>query len=270
MVLLIADDEALIHKSIEYCVRELPEGSDLQLDRVCYRYPSAAKDALSNVSLSIPAGTSVAIVGPSGGGKSTLLRLIARCMDPTSGQIRIGDPASAGCYTDLDPEELNRKFSSVFQNTVLFNGSVRFNVTLGDESFTREQVENALKTARVDFATQDDLIAEYGQNLSGGERQRICIARCLLRKAPVVLLDEVTSSLDVWNSRATQQAISSLAGSGTVIVIAHRLQSVTDYDRIIFVENGSIVEEGTHRELLALNGKYRAMWEAELHGFSQL
>ena len=90
-----------------------------------------------------------------------------------------------------------------------------------------------------------------------------------LRKAPVVLLDEVTSSLDVWNSRATQQAISSLAGSGTVIVIAHRIQSVTDYDRIIFVENGSIVEEGTHGELLALNGRYRAMWEAELHGFSQ-
>jgi ATP-binding cassette subfamily B protein len=262
--------ELMMMKQMEGKSAGLPAGSDLQLDRVCYRYPSAAKDALSNVSLSIPAGTSVAIVGPSGGGKSTLLRLIARCMDPTSGQIRIGDPASAVCYTDLDPEELNRKFSIVFQNTVLFNGSVRFNVTLGDESFTREQVENALKTARVDFATQDDLIAEYGQNLSGGERQRICIARCLLRKAPVVLLDEVTSSLDVWNSRATQQAISSLAGSGTVIVIAHRLQSVTDYDRIIFVENGSIVEEGTHGELLALNGRYRAMWEAELHGFSQL
>ncbi len=258
--------ELMLMKEMEGKSVPVPAGNDLVLEHVYYRYPTASADAVSNISLSIPHGTSVAIVGPSGGGKSTLLRLIARCLDPTSGQIKIGNSAFMTNYTDLEPEELVRRFSIVFQNTVLFNGTVRFNVTLGDNRFTDEQVENALKRARVNFASQDDIIAEYGQNLSGGERQRICIARCLLRKAPIVLLDEVTSSLDVWNSRATQQAISSLAGSGTVIVIAHRLQSVTDYDKIIFVERGTIVEEGRHDELMALNGRYRSMWDAEQQG----
>lgn len=228
--------------------------------------------ALRDINLTIPHKTSLAIVGESGSGKSTLVKLIARFYEPSSGAIKIGnanEKASLKNIAGLEIESLMAKFSMVFQNPYLFGGSVKSNVAFGKEDASDEEIEEALQSANaLEFVNAlpygiDTKVSESGASLSGGERQRISIARCNLKNSPIILLDEITSSLDVYNEFAMQRALNRLAKDKTIIIIAHKLKSVMNCDKIVFLKNGEIVESGTHSELLALEGEYAKMWSAQ-------
>lgn len=228
--------------------------------------------ALRDISLLIPHKSSLAIVGESGSGKSTLVKLIARFYEPSSGAIKIGNAnkkASLKNIAELEIESLMGKFSMVFQNPYLFGGSVKSNVAFGKEDASDEEIREALKSANaLEFVNAlpygiDTKVSESGASLSGGEKQRISIARCNLKNSPIILLDEITSSLDVYNEFAMQRALNRLAKDKTVIIIAHKLKSVMSCDKIVFLKNGKIVESGTHTELLALKGEYAKMWSAQ-------
>ena len=228
--------------------------------------------ALRDINLTIPHKTSLAIVGESGSGKSTLVKLIARFYEPSSGAIKIGnanDKASLKNIAHLEIESLMAKFSMVFQNPYLFGGSVKSNVAFGKEDASDEEIEEALQSANaLEFVNAlpygiDTKVSESGASLSGGERQRISIARCNLKNSPIILLDEITSSLDVYNEFAMQCALNRLAKDKTIIIIAHKLKSVMNCDKIVFLKNGEIVESGTHKQLLALKGEYAKMWSAQ-------
>ena len=228
--------------------------------------------ALRDINLTIPHKTSLAIVGESGSGKSTLVKLIARFYEPSSGAIKIGnanEKASLKNIAGLEIESLMAKFSMVFQNPYLFGGSVKSNVAFGKEDASDEEIEEALKSANaLEFVNAlpygiDTKVSESGASLSGGERQRISIARCNLKNSPIILLDEITSSLDVYNEFAMQRALNRLAKDKTIIIIAHKLKSVMNCDKIVFLKNGKIVESGTHKQLLALKGEYAKMWSAQ-------
>lgn len=228
--------------------------------------------ALRDINLLIPHKSSLAIVGESGSGKSTLVKLIARFYEPSSGAIKIGnanDKASLKNIAELEIESLMGKFSMVFQNPYLFGGSVKSNVAFGKEDASDEEIREALKSANaLEFVNAlpcgiDTKVSESGASLSGGEKQRISIARCNLKNSPIILLDEITSSLDVYNEFAMQRALNRLAKDKTVIIIAHKLKSVMNCDKIVFLKNGKIVESGTHKQLLALKGEYAKMWSAQ-------
>lgn len=228
--------------------------------------------ALRDISLLIPHKSSLAIVGESGSGKSTLVKLIARFYEPSSGAIKIGnanEKASLKNIAELEIESLMGKFSMVFQNPYLFGGSVKSNVAFGKEDASDEEIRQALKSANaLEFVNAlpygiDTEVSESGASLSGGEKQRISIARCNLKNSPIILLDEITSSLDVYNEFAMQRALNRLAKDKTVIIIAHKLKSVMNCNKIVFLKNGKIVESGTHTELLALKGEYAKMWGAQ-------
>lgn len=228
--------------------------------------------ALRDISLTIPHKSSLAIVGESGSGKSTLVKLIARFYEPSSGAIKIGnanEKTSLKNIAKLEIESLMGKFSMVFQNPYLFGGSVKSNVAFGKEDASDEEIKEALKSANaLEFVNAlpygiDTKVSESGASLSGGEKQRISIARCNLKNSPIILLDEITSSLDVYNEFAMQCALNRLAKDKTVIIIAHKLKSVMNCDKIVFLKNGKIVESGTHKQLLALKGEYAKMWSAQ-------
>lgn len=223
------------------------------------------KEVLHDISTRLEPGSMTAIVGPSGSGKSTMLRLIARFYDPTSGKVLFGGLDEK----DIEPEKLLKNISMVFQDVYLFQDSVANNIRYGKENATQEEIENAARLANCyDFIMQmpqgfDTMIGEGGSTLSGGEKQRISIARAILKNAPVVLLDEATSSLDPENEAEIQQAISRLVKGRTVVVVAHRLKTVVGADRILVLENGRIAEQGTHDQLLARNGLYAKLWNLQ-------
>lgn len=228
--------------------------------------------ALKDINLVIPHKSSLAIVGESGSGKSTLVKLIARFYEPSSGAIKIGNAnevSSLKNIASLEIESLMSKFSMVFQNAYLFGGSVKSNVAFGKEDASDEEIQQALKSANaLEFVEKlpygiDTKISESGASLSGGEKQRISIARCNLKNSPIILLDEITSSLDVYNEFAMQRALKHLAKDKTVIIIAHKLKTVMNCEKILFLKKGKIVESGTHSELLALDGEYAKMWNAQ-------
>lgn len=235
---------------------------NISLHSVSFRYEGAQTDAVRQVSLSIAEGETVALVGASGSGKTTIARLIPRFWDVREGSVRIGGVD----VRQMDKVDLMRTISFVFQNARLFKTSILENVRYGSPQATQEQVENA-----IDLSQSRDIIKRLpkgimttigseGTYLSGGEEQRILLARAIVKNAPIVVLDEATAFADPENEQRIRMAIRHLTQGKTVLMIAHRLHSVREADRIVVVAHGSIAEQGTHEELMAKKSLYHAMW----------
>ena len=246
----------------EAAEKAAPKDMSITFDHVSFRYEDAAKNALHNINLEIREGEHVAFVGPSGGGKSTLASLIARFFDTTEGQIKIGGVN----VRDIPSEQLMNMVSFVFQDSKLLKMSIYDNVRMGRKDATREEVMEALKNAQCEDIIGklpdgiDTVIGAKGTYVSGGEAQRLSIARAMLKNAPVLILDEATAFADPDNEAKVQQAFSKLSEGKTVIMIAHRLSSVVDADRICVLKDGEIVESGTHKELTEMTGLCAHMW----------
>ena len=239
-----------------------PKDGSVELEQVHFSY-DGEKEVLKGVSLSIRAGQTVAFVGPSGGGKTTLANLISRFFDPQSGTVRVGGVD----VRDIPKEELMNTVSFVFQNSRLIKASVFENVRLGKPEATREEVMAALKNAQCDDILEklpdgmDTVIGTKGVYLSGGEQQRIAIARVMLKNTPIIILDEATAFADPENETRVQAAFSKLSQGKTVIMIAHRLSTVAGADRIYVVKDGQIAESGSSRELMERRGLFAGMWQ---------
>lgn len=238
--------------------------SSVTFENVSFRYENASKDALHQISLQIKDGEHMAFVGPSGGGKTTLASLAARFFDTTEGTVRIGGVD----VRDIPSEKLMEKVSFVFQDSKLLKMSIYDNVRMGKKDATREEVLQALKDAQCEDIIAkmpngiDTVIGSKGTYVSGGEAQRLSIARAMLKAAPILILDEATAFADPDNEAKVQAAFSRLSEGKTVIMIAHRLSSVVDADRICVLKDGEIREMGTHKDLVANGGIYAHMWEA--------
>ena len=245
-----------------------PNNYDIRYDNVSFSYneqDNAVEDTVSGINFTAKQGEITALVGHSGCGKSTIARLAARFWDASSGTVSIGGVD----VSTVDPETLLGAFSIVFQDVVLFNDTIYNNILIGNRNATREQVLAAAKAAQCDSFIEkltkgyDTEIGENGYTLSGGERQRLSIARALLKDAPIILLDEATAALDPENETLIQHAIGTLIKGKTVIVIAHRLRTVENADKIIVLNKGTIAETGTHAELMAKGGIYREMYRLQ-------
>lgn len=238
----------------------------IALEQVTFRYPGAERDALAGVSLDIAPGQTVALVGQSGGGKSTLAALVPRFYNPDSGCLRL----DGHDLQELSLESLRRNIAYVSQDVLLFNDTVAANIAYGATAdASREQIEAAAEAAHaLDFIRAlpegfDTVIGENGNRLSGGQRQRLAIARALLKDAPVLILDEATSALDNESERAVQAALETLMQNRTTLVIAHRLSTIESADKIVVLAQGAIVEQGTHAELLAREGAYASLYRLQ-------
>lgn len=247
----------------EKLTKDIKEG-DIVLDNVRFSYSD--KEILHGVSMTIHKGEFIALVGPSGSGKSTIARLIASLWDTDSGSISIGGTN----IRDIPLEDYNDRISYVSQDNYLFDMSIRENIRLGRQSATDEEVEEAAKRCGChDFIMElengyDTVTGTSGGHLSGGERQRIAIARAMLKNAEIVILDEATAYTDPENEAIIQRSVSKLVKGKTLIVIAHRLSTVRNADRIYVIKNGNIEEQGTHDELLGKGGLYSSMWTAHI------
>ncbi|MFB6826798.1 ABC transporter ATP-binding protein [Streptomyces virginiae] len=239
-----------------------PVRHDLEFESVVFR--RGARTVIDGMSLSVPEGQRLAVVGPSGAGKSTLLHLLARFFDVDAGAVRVGGVDVRA----MDTEELMARIAIVFQDVYLFDGTIEENVRLGRPDADEAEVRAAATAARLDevierlpggWATH---VGEGGARLSGGERQRVSIARALLKNAPVVLLDEVTSALDPVNEAAVHEGVERLMAGRTVVMVAHRMRTVRRADRVVFLADGRIVEEGGHDALLHRGGRYADFWNA--------
>ena len=240
-----------------------PENNSITFENVSFRYEDGGRDALHQINLTIKEGEHVAFVGPSGGGKTTLASLVARFFDTTEGRILIGNKD----VKEISSKQLMDMVSFVFQDSKLLKTSILENVRMGKKEATREEVMQALKEAQCEDIIAklpdgiDTVIGSSGTYVSGGEAQRLSIARAMLKNAPILILDEATAFADPDNEAKVQEAFSRLSKGKTVIMIAHRLSSIVDADRICVLKDGSIAEEGTHETLLQTNGVYAHMWE---------
>ena len=238
------------------------EAYDIRFNNVSFRYEGAEKDAVSHINLTIPEGKTVALVGASGSGKTTIARLIPRFWDVRHGSVTIGGVD----VRDMRKDELMRNVSFVFQNTRLFKTSLIENLRYGNPDATTEQINRAIDLSQsreiIDRLPQglDTVIGAEGTYLSGGEQQRIVLARAILKDAPIVVLDEATAFADPENEQLIRKALAHLTQGKTVLMIAHRLTTVQDADSIVVVNDGEIVEQGTHEELLSEEKYYHRMW----------
>jgi ATP-binding cassette subfamily B protein len=244
---------------------EAPLGT-IRFDRVSFRYPTRPEAAaLQDVSFDIKRGETVAIVGPSGAGKSTLFSLILRFYDADSGHVIIDGVA----VERADPAQIRQRIALVPQEIALFAETVADNIAYGAPSADRASIEAAARAAEADGFIRalpkgyDTLLGERGVTLSGGQRQRIAIARAILRNAPILLLDEATSALDAESEAAVQRALEGVMRDRTTLVIAHRLATVLEADRILVMDQGRIIEEGTHSDLVAKGGLYARLAELQ-------
>jgi len=260
---ILDEDEILPEKSNAVELKPLQEKIELQ--NVSFKYKSDDKQILDQINLEIPRGAMIALVGESGGGKSSLIKLVQRLYDPTNGAIFWDE-------TDLRDARvlsLKKQIALVTQETVLFNDTIRYNISYGNPQATDEQITEA---ARIAFADEfikelpngyETIVGERGIFLSGGQRQRIAIARAVLVNAPVLILDEATSALDTESERLVQKALANLMQNKTSIVIAHRLSTIRRADKIVVMEKGKIIQTGTHEELLEKGGMYKRLYELQ-------
>lgn len=261
---VLDEDEVMPEKHDAVVLRPLSD--KIELRGVTFKYENDPnKTILGNVSLEIPKGSMVALVGESGGGKSSLIKLVQRLYDPTSGAI---------FWDNIDLRDakllsLKKQIALVTQETVLFNESIKYNISYGNPDASDEDVAEAARIAFADdFISElpqkyDTLVGERGILLSGGQRQRIAIARAVLLNAPVLILDEATSALDAESERLVQKALANLMQNKTSIVIAHRLSTIRKADTIVVMERGRIIQTGTHTELLESGGKYKHLYELQ-------
>lgn len=267
--MIVADTLSRVHTILD--MKPLPEARDcsspkdnsVEFRNVSFRYSGAETDALSSVSFSVKPGETVALVGPSGGGKTTAAGLISRFWDVSGGEIRVGGVN----VKNIKKSELMKTVSYVFQDSRLLKTSILENVRLSKPSASRKEVENALHKAQCDDIIAklpdgiDTVIGTKGVYLSGGEQQRIAIARVMLKDAPIIVLDEATAFADPENELLVQRAFEELSKNKTVIMIAHRLTTVRNADRIFVMKDGRVVESGNHESLIVNGGLYAKMWQ---------
>ena len=246
------------------------EKGKIELKNISYAYEDTKNNAvINNISLTIPAGQKVGIVGKSGAGKTTLTKLLLRFDDPTAGVIAIDNQDIARVSQD----SLRRAIAYVPQDSALFHRSLRENIAYGKLDASEEEIIAAAKKAHaLEFIEKlphglDTVVGERGAKLSGGQRQRIAIARAILKDAPILLLDEATSALDSESEKLIQSSLDTLMEGRTSLVIAHRLSTIAKLDRIIVMDNGRIIEDGTHQQLITQNGTYAALWQHQSGGF---
>ena len=260
----LLDQESLINEKKD--ARDLSlNKSNIDLHEVTLSYEGQTNSALKKINLNIPHGKTTALVGPSGSGKSSILNLIPRFYDPDSGELKIDGQN----IKDLTISSVRSVIALVSQEPILFDMSIKENILYSRPNSTEEEIISAAKSAAADsFIAQlpngyDTVIGENGYSLSGGQKQRVSIARAFLKNAPILLLDEATSSLDTESESLVQEAIKKLMKDRTTLVIAHRLSTIINADQIIVLDDGKIVESGTHEELLSKNGVYKKLYERE-------
>ena len=231
-----------------------------------FKYPNSQELVLKNINLDVQAGQSIALVGKSGSGKSTLISLLTRFYEYEMGNILLDGKD----LKDYELDQLRRQIALVSQGVTLFNDTIYNNIAYGAlAEKSKEEVIAAMKAAHaLEFIEQlpqgmETIIGDDGVMLSGGQRQRLAIARAILKDAPILILDEATSALDTESERYIQQALDTLMQNRTSFVVAHRLSTIEKADRILVVDNGSIVEQGTHKQLLALNGVYKNLYDMQ-------
>lgn len=252
-------------KDLEVSDEKIPKNFDIVFENVDFAYLNTNDLSLRNLNFEIPANSLTAIVGDSGSGKTTITKLIMRYSDVLKGSVKIGGID----VKHINTKDLMENISVVFQDVYLFDDTILNNIRMANPNASDEKVLNAARAAHChDFIERlpngyDTVVGEIGGSLSGGEKQRISIARAILKNSPIVILDEPTSALDTESEVAVQQALNALVKDKTVIIIAHRLSTITGANKILVVENGSIKESGTHKELIDLNGKYKKMFEAQ-------
>ena len=260
----LLDQKSLITEEINAQEISNPN-SDILFDNVTFSYEGQKNSALKNISLLIPNGKITALVGPSGSGKSSILNLIPRFYDPKSGAVRIGSQN----IRHLTMQSLRSKIALVNQEPILFDMSIKDNILYGNPNASDQEIEDASKSSASDeFITKlpegyNTIVGEDGYSLSGGQKQRISLARAFLKDAPILLLDEATSSLDTESEHLVQEAINTLMKNRTTLIIAHRLSTIINSDNIIVIDNGEVVESGTHSELIKNDGMYKKLYERE-------
>ncbi|WP_339171984.1 ABC transporter ATP-binding protein [Paenibacillus sp. FSL H7-0943] len=243
-----------------------PEFESMVMSSISFSYPGAERQSINKISLELQKGTQMAVVGPSGGGKSTLFKLLLGLYEPDEGEVIINGQR----INEMSLAKLRSYFSYVPQEAGLYTGSIRDNIRNGNPEADEQEILEALRKANAyDFVMKlpeglDTDIGEEGSRLSGGQRQRLSIARAILRNAPILLLDEATAALDNESEKLVQQAIRKLMGDKTTLVIAHRLSTIQNADIILVMENGEIVESGTHDVLLAAEGRYNDLYYSQL------